>query len=163
MNTLAIGPARRATPNVLGLCSRRVARSAAILASVLLAAGCANSAHSTTATAPSQAAPATAPSAAPTSATVPATPAAAQKPPAILPSWWTRPAPTLDGKATLIAQADATEAPAAREAAIAEAKRRLEAQGADLSGFEIMQQQVTKVRFDGPYRAFVMVAAPKAK
>lgn len=81
----------------------------------------------------------------------------------ILPSWWNKPAPTIEGKATLIAQADATEAPAAREAAIAEAKRRLEAQGADLAGFEVLQQQVTKVRFDGPYRAFVMVAAPKAK
>ncbi len=113
----------------------------------------------TTAAAPSAATPTT-----PATPAHPAAPAtAASKAPVVQPSWWNKPAPTIDGHETLIAQADASTAAAAKQAAIDAAKDKLAKLGADTAYMEVLNSTITKVRFDGPFRAFVLASAPKAK
>ena len=87
--------------------------------------------------------------------------ASAAKAPTVQPSWWTKPAPVIADHETLIAQADSTGAALAKQAAIDAGRAKLEKLGADASRMEILNATVTKVRFDGPFRAFVLVSAPK--
>jgi hypothetical protein len=81
----------------------------------------------------------------------------------VQPSWWTKPAPAIEGRESLIAQADAAGAALAKEAAIDAGRTKLEQLGADTSRMEVVNATVTKVRFDGPFRAFVLVSAPKGR
>ncbi len=130
----------------------------------MIAGGCASSHPSHQEQAPAAtttAAPAAPAAAAPVEPAASAPAASAAKAPTVQPSWWTKPAPVIADHETLIAQADSTGAALAKQAAIDAGRAKLEKLGADASRMEILNATVTKVRFDGPFRAFVLVSAPK--
>jgi|GEM_PF-6777442 len=139
----------------------------------VIAGGCQTRPASTPAPAPEPVAPAAAtppptppaaPAAAPTAAvpTSPSAAASATKPPTpILPSWWNRPAPQIDGKVTLIQRGDGDDPATSKTAAIAAARESLRAAGTDADKMEILRTETTKMGFEGRYRTFVLVAAAK--